>query len=102
MSGASYCQATSIPASSSGPTSFFVLDERIPKGHSRAITEAEGSRKKELPHGASACARKAIYEFLVRENAEGEHYEDKIKSLKAIPVGSMPTVRCPRAHPGHD
>jgi hypothetical protein len=32
--------------------------------------------------GASACARKAIYEFLVREKAEGEHYEDKIKSLK--------------------
>ena len=32
--------------------------------------------------GASACTRKAIYELLVRENAEGENYEDKIRFLR--------------------
>jgi len=32
--------------------------------------------------GASACMRKAIYELLVIEKAEGEDYEGKIKFLK--------------------
>lgn len=64
------------------PTSFFVLDDRIPAVIRELITEAESSRKLNLLTGASACARKAVYEFLVREKAEGEHYEDKIKSLK--------------------
>jgi hypothetical protein len=65
------------------PTSFFVLDDRIPSVIRDLITEAEGSRKMNFLTGASACARKAIYEFLVREKAEGENYDDKIKSMKA-------------------
>lgn len=65
------------------PTSFFVLDDRIPAVIRELITEAESSRKMNLLTGASACARKAVYEFLVKEEAEGEHYQDKIKSLKA-------------------
>jgi len=65
------------------PTSFFVLDKRIPAVIRELITEAEGSRKMNFLTGASACARKAIYEFLVKEKAEGERYEDKIKSLKS-------------------
>jgi hypothetical protein len=65
------------------PTSFFVLDDRIPAVIRELITEAEGSRKMNFLTGASACARKAIYEFLVREKAEGDSYEDKIKSLKS-------------------
>jgi hypothetical protein len=70
------------------PTSFFVLDDRIPKIIRELITEAEGSRKMNFLTGASACARKAIYEFLVKEGAEGDHYEDKIKSLKTkFPAG---------------
>ena len=32
--------------------------------------------------GASACARKAIYELLVHEKAAGDSYEERIKSLK--------------------
>jgi hypothetical protein len=64
------------------PTSFFVMDNRIPKVIRELITEAEGSRKMNFLTGASACARKAVYEFLVKEDAEGDTYEDKIKSLK--------------------
>ncbi len=65
----------------SAPTSFFVLDGRIPRVIRELVTEAEGCRKMNFLTGASACARKAIYEFLVHEKAEGDHYEDKIKSL---------------------
>lgn len=64
------------------PSSFFVMDERIPAVIRDLITEAESSKKMNFLTGASACARKAIYEFLVKEKATGEHYEDKIKSLK--------------------
>jgi hypothetical protein len=64
------------------PTSFFVLDDRIPAVIRELVTEAESCRKLNLLTGASACARKAIYEFLVKEKAEGDSYEDKIKSLK--------------------
>ena len=64
------------------PTSFFVLDYRIPAVIRDLVTEAESARKLNLLTGASACARKAIYEFLVKEGADGQHYEDKIKSLK--------------------
>lgn len=64
------------------PTSFFVMDERIPASIRELITEAESCKKMNFLTGASACARKAIYEFLVIEKAEGEFYEDRIKSLK--------------------
>jgi hypothetical protein len=64
------------------PSSFFVMDNRIPAVIRELITEAESCKKMNFLTGASACARKAIYEFLVKENAEGEHYEDKIKALK--------------------
>jgi hypothetical protein len=74
------------------PTSFFVLDKRIPVVIRELITEAEGSRKMNFLTGASACARKAIYEFLVHEKAEGDHYEDKIRSLKSRFAGIDPTL----------
>lgn len=64
------------------PTSFFVLDDRIPSVIRELIAEADACLKMNFLTGASACARKAIYELLVREKAEGEHYADKIKSLK--------------------
>ncbi|HHT9105232.1 MAG TPA: hypothetical protein ACFYD7_05095 [Candidatus Wujingus californicus] len=32
--------------------------------------------------GASACTRKAIYELTIKEEAEGQNYEEKIKFLK--------------------
>ena len=64
------------------PTSFFTIDSRIPKPIRAAVTEAEGCVKMNYLTGASACARKAIYELLVKENAAGDDYTAKIKSLK--------------------
>ena len=64
------------------PTSFFVIDTRIPKIIRELITEAEGCLKMNFMTGASACMRKAIYELLVWEKVTGNHYEDRIKALK--------------------
>ncbi len=64
------------------PTSFFVMDARIPGIVRELITEAEGCLKMDFLTGASSCARKAIYELLVIERAEGADYETRIKSLK--------------------
>ena len=64
------------------PTSFFTLDERIPKIIRELITEAEGSIKMNFLTGASACLRKSIYELLVKENVHGDNYTDKIKNIK--------------------
>jgi len=64
------------------PTSFFVIDERIPSEIRELITEAEGCLKMNHLTGASACARKAIYELTVKEKCEGDDYESKIKFLK--------------------
>jgi len=65
------------------PTSFFVMDARIPAAIRELITEGEGALKMNFLTGASACARKAIYELTVLEKCEGKDYEEKIKSLKA-------------------
>ena len=64
------------------PTSFFVLDQRIPKILRELLTEAEGCLKGNFLTGASACARKIIYEMASDKNISGESYEDRIKSLK--------------------
>ena len=64
------------------PTSFFVLDNRVPAVIRELIAEADGCRNMNFLTGASACARKAIYELLVHEEAEGDHYDDQIKWLK--------------------
>ncbi len=64
------------------PTSFFVMDARIPRIIRELITEAEGCLKMNFLTGASACCRKAIYEFTIREKAEGPAYEERIKFLK--------------------
>jgi hypothetical protein len=66
----------------SAPTSFFTIDTRVPSIIRECITEAEGCLKMNYLTGASACMRKAIYELCIKEEAEGEHYEEKIKSLK--------------------
>jgi len=70
------------------PTSFFSLDERIPKVLRELMTEAEGCLKSNFLTGASACARKLIYELAVLEGAEGTNYESRLKSLK----GKRPDV----------
>ena len=66
----------------SQPTSFFVIDKRIPRVIRDLITEAEGCIKMNYLTGASACIRKAIYEFIKKEKSEGEEYDEQIKSLK--------------------
>jgi len=66
----------------SQPTSFFTIDDRIPKKLRELISESEGCVKSNFLTGASACIRKAIYELLVSENCTEENYKDKIKSLK--------------------
>jgi len=66
------------------PTSFFVLDDRIPRELRQLITEAEGCLKSNFLTGASACARKVVYELGVLQGATGDNYEDRIKALKAL------------------
>lgn len=66
------------------PTSFFSLDKRIPKILRELITEAEGCLKGNFLTGASACARKIVYELAILQKAEGSKYDERIKSLKKI------------------
>lgn len=73
----------------SQPSSFFALDERIPREIRELIFEAEKSRQANLLVGASACLRKAIYELLVYEKAVVKNektghadYRANIKNLK--------------------
>ena len=70
------------------PTSFFVVDTRIPKKIRELISEAEGCAKMNYLTGASACTRKAIYELLAIQEATGSNYDDKIKDL----TGKHPSV----------
>ena len=63
------------------PTSFFVVDSRIPRPLRELITEAEGCARMNYLTGASACTRKAIYELLATHDAVGSHYDEKIKDL---------------------
>ncbi len=66
------------------PTSFFALDSRIPRTLRELLTEAEGCHKGNYLTGASACARKIVFELAVKSGATGNNYEDRINSLKAI------------------
>lgn len=73
----------------SQPTSYFVLDNRIPEKVRELIYEAENSRKTNYLVGASACLRKAIYELLEHEksiitNTKTGYadYQESIKNLK--------------------
>ena len=65
----------------SGTTSF-VVDRHIPRVLRELITEAEGCAKMNYLTGASACARKAIYELLAIQSATGQNYDEKIKDLR--------------------
>jgi hypothetical protein len=64
------------------PPFFSILDSNIPKILRDLMTEAEGCLKNNFLTGASVCARKLIYEFANKQNAEGKNYEERIKSLK--------------------
>lgn len=64
------------------PTSFFTLDNRINKNIRELIAESQGCKDVGYLVGASGALRKAIYELLKYEKAEGKFYEDKINFLK--------------------
>ncbi len=66
----------------SHPTSFFIIDKRIPRVIRDLFSEAEGCLKMGYLTGASVCARKIIYEIASREKTEGQYYDERIKSLK--------------------
>jgi hypothetical protein len=68
----------------SQPSSFFTVDSRIPAVLRELIAETEDCRKMNFLTGASACARKTIYELLVIEKADGANYDDKTNSLAAM------------------
>ncbi|MFC2008235.1 hypothetical protein ACFLT0_00900, partial [Chloroflexota bacterium] len=74
------------------PTSFFVIDSRIPSAIRELITEAEGCLKMNYLTGASACMRKAIYELLVIEKTGEGDYESRIKALKQKYADSDPQL----------
>lgn len=77
----------------SHPASRFAVDERIqPRIIRDLIIEAIGCLDMNFLTGASACARKAIYELLQAQGAAGESYEEKIKSLKSKYPYSDPVV----------
>jgi hypothetical protein len=65
------------------PSSFFTLDDRIPRTLRDLFAEAEGCLRANFLTGASACARKVIYEMAAKEGAKGDDYETRLKSLKA-------------------
>jgi hypothetical protein len=65
------------------PTSFFVIDSRIPRVLRELITEADGCVKMNYVTGASACTRKAIYELLSIQKTTGSDYDARIKDLAA-------------------
>jgi hypothetical protein len=73
------------------PTSFAVLDERMPAVVRELISEGESCLKLNLLTGASACLRKAIYELLEHEKAQGNSYENRIKALKLKHPDADPT-----------
>ncbi len=50
------------------PTSFFTIDERIPKSTREPLNEAENALKSNYLTGASAGLRKAIYKLLKHES----------------------------------
>ena len=67
----------------SQPTSYFVLDSRIPRKIRDLIHEAEQSQRSNFLVGASACLRKAIYELLEHEKSIVEAgYRESVKTLK--------------------
>lgn len=81
-----FAKQTDIPLDESFfysvPTSLFAVDSRIPRILRELLTEAEGCLKSNFLTGASACARKIVYELARLHQAQGDDYVARIKSLK--------------------
>lgn len=73
------------------PTSFFSLDERIPRILRELLVEAQGCLKSNFLTGASACARKLVYELALVSHGSGDSYDERIRSLKAVYGAVDPT-----------
>jgi hypothetical protein len=65
------------------PTSFFVIDRRIPRSLRELITEAESCAKMNLMTGASACARKAMFELFSIQEIDASGYDSRVSALSA-------------------
>jgi hypothetical protein len=63
----------------------------VPRILRELLTEAEGCLKSNFLTGASACARKIIYELATLSNATGENYDERVKSLKQLHPEIEPT-----------
>jgi len=64
------------------PSSFHVIDERIPAKLRELLDEAQGCLKSNFLTGASACVRKIVYELARLNQAEGAKYDERIRNLK--------------------
>lgn len=64
------------------PTSFFTVDSRVPLVIRNLMNEADGCLKLNYLVGGSGALRKAIYELIKDQQAIGDSYQNKIKSLK--------------------
>jgi transcription elongation factor Elf1 len=73
------------------PSSFHVVDARIPATLRELLAEAEGCLKSNFLTGASACARKLVYELAKKCGAVGSEYDDRIRSLKEKLPGVDPS-----------
>ncbi len=64
------------------PTPTFIIDSGIPNKLRDLLIEAHKCIKENALTGASACIRKAIYQFLIKEKAQGNNYDEKITAIK--------------------
>ena len=72
------------------PRSSFVLDSRITRNLRELLAEAEGCLQGGFLTGASACARKLVYEIAKKEEAGGGSFEERVKSLKSTRTDVAP------------
>jgi hypothetical protein len=70
------------------PSSYHVIDDRIPTIIRELLDEAQGCLKSNFLTGASVCVRKIVYELSRLQKADGNNYDDRIKNLKT----KLPTV----------
>jgi transcription elongation factor Elf1 len=61
------------------PSSFHVIDERIPRIIRELLDEAQGCLKSNFLTGASACVRKVVYELARLQKADGSNYDGRIQ-----------------------
>lgn len=66
------------------PTTFFTIDDRIPKSIREPLSEADNCLRNNLLTGASACLRKSIYKLLKYETIPEKQQNEFIKYSERI------------------